>query len=255
MRSTRQFVQFVWMYLRPVDRTELARRIYDAAHLTGTFTLALRSREQRVLRQVPIRVRPTAALPTSPTRARTLVPAGIDALAGLELGGVPLATMISQVTGLPAVFVRKEAKTYGTCQLAEGAEIEGRRLCIVEDVVTSGGAILDAAVGAARRRRRARPGHLRHRSRVGRTREAGSRRSRALGALHDERAQRGCSGSVDLAPRENGARLARTPSSLGAECDPAGSRRTFAIKPSVTHRACAGVVPACTSCDSSRLGL
>ena len=53
--------------------------------------------------------------------------------------------MISQVTGLPAVFVRKEAKTYGTCQLAEGAEIDGRRLCIVEDVVTSGGAILDAA--------------------------------------------------------------------------------------------------------------
>ena len=53
--------------------------------------------------------------------------------------------MISQVTGLPAVFVRKEAKTYGTCQLAEGSEISGKRLCIVEDVVTSGGAILDAA--------------------------------------------------------------------------------------------------------------
>ena len=74
-----------------------------------------------------------------------LVPAGIDALAGLELGGVPLATMLSQVTGLPARFVRKEAKTYGTCQLAEGGELEGARLCIVEDVVTSGGAVLDAA--------------------------------------------------------------------------------------------------------------
>ena len=76
----------------------------------------------------------------------TARPAGIDALAGLELGGVPLATMLSQVTGLPAVFVRKQAKTYGTCQLAEGGEIDGRRLCIIEDVVTSGGAILDAAV-------------------------------------------------------------------------------------------------------------
>ena len=75
-----------------------------------------------------------------------LVPAGIDALAGLELGGVPLATMMSQVSGLPARFVRKEAKTYGTCRLAEGGELDGRRLCIVEDVVTSGGAILDAAV-------------------------------------------------------------------------------------------------------------
>jgi len=53
--------------------------------------------------------------------------------------------MISQTTRLPAVYVRKQAKTYGTCRLAEGAEIDGRRLCIVEDVVTSGGAILDAA--------------------------------------------------------------------------------------------------------------
>jgi orotate phosphoribosyltransferase len=75
-----------------------------------------------------------------------LVPEGIDALAGLELGGIPIATMISQATGLPARFVRKEAKTYGTCRLAEGGELEGQRLCIIEDVVTSGGAILDAAV-------------------------------------------------------------------------------------------------------------
>ena len=42
--------------------------------------------------------------------------------------------------------MRKQAKTYGTCRLAEGGELEGQRLCIVEDVVTSGGAILDAAV-------------------------------------------------------------------------------------------------------------
>src|SRR4029077_8936817 len=72
-------------------------------------------------------------------------PAGVDALAGLELGGVPLATMMSQLNGLPTRFVRKEAKTYGTCRLAEGGALEGQRLCIIEDVVTSGGAILDAA--------------------------------------------------------------------------------------------------------------
>jgi orotate phosphoribosyltransferase len=54
--------------------------------------------------------------------------------------------MLSQVTGLPARFVRKQAKTYGTCEIVEGGAIEGLRLCIVEDVVTSGGAVLDAAV-------------------------------------------------------------------------------------------------------------
>jgi orotate phosphoribosyltransferase len=71
-----------------------------------------------------------------------LVPDGTEALAGLELGGVPLATMLSQVTSLPALFVRKEAKTYGTCRLAEGGELEGRRLTVVEDVVTSGGQVV-----------------------------------------------------------------------------------------------------------------
>jgi sugar phosphate isomerase/epimerase len=73
------------------------------------------------------------------------VPPDVDALAGLEMGGIPLATMLSQETGLPTLFVRKEAKKYGTCKLAEGGEIKGRRLTIVEDVVTSGGQILLSA--------------------------------------------------------------------------------------------------------------
>ncbi|HEY3833013.1 MAG TPA: phosphoribosyltransferase family protein, partial [Acidimicrobiia bacterium] len=69
---------------------------------------------------------------------------GVDALAGLELGGVPIATVLSQRTGLPARFVRKQAKEYGTCRLAEGGDVDGERLLVVEDVVTSGGAVVDA---------------------------------------------------------------------------------------------------------------
>ena len=75
--------------------------------------------------------------------AETLPP-GVEVLAGLELGGVPLAVQLSQVTGLPTVFVRKAAKTYGTCQLAEGGAIEGRRVLLVEDVVTSGGQVVES---------------------------------------------------------------------------------------------------------------
>ena len=132
------------MYRRPVDRTDLACRIYAAAHLTGTFTLRSGVVSHEYFDKYRFESDPQL-LADIAEASRALVPAGMDALAGLELGGVPLATMISQVTRLPAVFVRKEAKTYGTCRLAEGAEIDGRRLCIVEDVVTSGGAILDAA--------------------------------------------------------------------------------------------------------------
>ena len=52
---------------------------------------------------------------------------------------------LSSLTGIPAVFVRKEAKSHGTCRLAEGADVEGRQVTLVEDVLTTGGAVRDAA--------------------------------------------------------------------------------------------------------------
>lgn len=73
-----------------------------------------------------------------------LIPAGVDAVAGLELGGVPLAVMVSQVSGLPTLFVRKQAKEYGTCRLAEGGAVAGRRLAVIEDVITSGGQAIES---------------------------------------------------------------------------------------------------------------
>jgi orotate phosphoribosyltransferase len=128
----------------------LARRIHERAHLTGEFRLRsgavsdeyfdkyLFESDPRLLREV------AAGLVG-------LLPDGIDALAGLELGGVPLATAASLASGLPARFVRKAAKDYGTCRLAEGGEVAGQRLAVVEDVVTSGGQIL-ASCDALRER-------------------------------------------------------------------------------------------------------
>ncbi|UNB52907.1 orotate phosphoribosyltransferase [Mycolicibacterium sp. YH-1] len=79
-----------------------------------------------------------------------LIPSGTDLLGGLELGGVPLAAVLSQITGLPTVFVRKEAKTYGTCRLAEGADVAGRTVTLIEDVITTGGAVRNAALALRR---------------------------------------------------------------------------------------------------------
>ena len=73
-----------------------------------------------------------------------LIPADTELLAGLELGGVPVATALSLATGIPAVFVRKQAKAYGTAKLAEGPTVDARRLLVVEDVVTSGGQIVES---------------------------------------------------------------------------------------------------------------
>ncbi len=73
------------------------------------------------------------------------MPAETDGLAGIELGGVPIATLLSAATGLPAFFVRKQAKKYGTERICEGGDIRGMRLLIVEDVVTTGSQILLSA--------------------------------------------------------------------------------------------------------------
>lgn len=133
-----------------MNRSELAHAIRDAALLSGSFTLRSGvvsdsyfdkyrfESDPRILRAVAESLAPH-------------VPADTEYLAGLEMGGIPVVTMLSAVTGLPAVFVRKEAKAYGTCQLAEGADIAGKHLTIVEDVVTSGGAVI-AAVHALRER-------------------------------------------------------------------------------------------------------
>ena len=71
-----------------------------------------------------------------------LIPSDTELLAGLELGGVPVCTALSLASGLPAVFVREKAKDYGTAKLAEGPAIDGRRLLVVEDVVTTGGQVV-----------------------------------------------------------------------------------------------------------------
>ena len=120
---------------------DLARRIDGIAHLTGRFTLRSGAVSDTYFDKYRFESDPTLLGAIADAMAR-LVPPGTEVLAGLELGGVPLAVRLSEATGLPAAFVRKEAKTYGTCQLAEGAGVDGRRLTVVEDVITSGGQVV-----------------------------------------------------------------------------------------------------------------
>jgi orotate phosphoribosyltransferase len=124
-----------------LERAQLAKSVYATSHITGEFVLRSGATSNEYFDKYRFEADP-ALLREIAAALAPLVPSDTDALAGLELGGVPLATMLSQVTGIPAFFVRKEAKTYGTCQLAEGGTIEGKRLTVVEDVVTSGGQVV-----------------------------------------------------------------------------------------------------------------
>src|SRR5262245_15897124 len=115
-----------------MDRSALAARIYATAHITGTFTLRSGVVSDEYFDKYLFEADP-ALLHDIATALVPLVPREVDALAGLELGGIPIVTMLSQLTGLPARYVRKQAKEYGTCRLAEGGDVEGERLLLVED--------------------------------------------------------------------------------------------------------------------------
>jgi orotate phosphoribosyltransferase len=127
-----------------VTEPSLARDIDSLCRLTGDFLLRSGQRATEYFDKYLFEADPVL-LARVVEELATLLPEGTEALGGLELGGVPIATVLSQRTGLPTVFVRKKAKEYGTCKLAEGADVAGRRVTLVEDVITTGGAVRDAA--------------------------------------------------------------------------------------------------------------
>ena len=122
---------------------ELAKQVADVATLTGEFTLRSGQVSNRYFDKYRFEGNPALLRPLA-THMAKLIPAETEIIAGLELGGVPLATAISLETGLPAAFVRKEAKTYGTCRAIEGQDVAGKKVTFIEDVITSGGAVSDA---------------------------------------------------------------------------------------------------------------
>lgn len=123
------------------DLTSLAAAIHRASYLEGSFVLRSGATSDRYFDKYLFESDPELLAEIVDAMTR-LVPPDVAAVAGLETGGIPLAVLLSQRTGLPARFVRKAAKDYGTRRLAEGGPIEGLELLVVEDVVTSGGQIV-----------------------------------------------------------------------------------------------------------------
>jgi orotate phosphoribosyltransferase len=121
----------------------LAADIDACCRLTGEFTLRSGQVATEYFDKYLFEAQP-ALLARVVEQMLPLVPEGTELLGGLELGGIPIVTVLSARTGTPALFVRKKAKEYGTCKLAEGPDVAGRRITLVEDVITTGGAVRDA---------------------------------------------------------------------------------------------------------------
>jgi len=131
--------------------TRLAEAIRDAAYLEGDFVLRSGRRSSYYLDKYRFGTRPDLLRLLGEAIAAAVAACEPEAvrLAAPELGAVPLAAAASLAGGLPFVIVRKEAKAYGTQNRLEGPFEAGELVCLVEDVVTSGGAAV-AAVEALR---------------------------------------------------------------------------------------------------------
>jgi orotate phosphoribosyltransferase len=129
-----------------MNDAELREALVSAAYLEGDFVLRSGKHSRYYLDKFRFETRPdllealgkriaAAAHEHEPEAARLAAPV---------LGAVPLAAAASLAGGMPFVIVRDEAKSYGTANRLEGAYEEGELVCLIEDIVTSGGALVEA---------------------------------------------------------------------------------------------------------------
>lgn len=129
-----------------MEREALAAALREHAYLEGDFLLRSGKRSKYYLDKYRFETRPELlrALGAGIADAVRECEPEADRLAGPELGAVALAAAASLASDLPFLIVRKDTKGYGTDKRIEGAYEQGDCICLVEDVVTSGGAAATA---------------------------------------------------------------------------------------------------------------
>jgi orotate phosphoribosyltransferase len=129
-----------------VTHGELARRLAERALLHGDFVLRSGKRSSVYLDKYRFETDPALLGPIGEELGELVaaVAPRPARLAGPELGAVPLAAAASLASGIPFLIVRKDAKEYGTAERIEGVFEAGERVLVIEDVVTTGGALISA---------------------------------------------------------------------------------------------------------------
>src|SRR5215217_2188778 len=126
-----------------MDRAQLIRRISDVSLLRGEFTLRSGRKSNYYLDKYRFETQPDVLAALGRMLADR-VTARTDRIAGAELGAVPLAAAAGMAANKPFVFIRNQKKDYGTAKQIEGVLEPGDHVMIVEDVLTTGGQVLEA---------------------------------------------------------------------------------------------------------------
>ncbi len=123
---------------------QLAKRIAEVALLRGEFTLRSGRKSNYYLDKYRFETQPDVLRELGKLFAERVGP-HVHRIAGAELGAVALAAAASMACGKPFVIVRNQKKDYGTSKLLEGVLESGETVVLVEDVLTTGGKVLEAA--------------------------------------------------------------------------------------------------------------
>jgi orotate phosphoribosyltransferase len=127
-----------------MTRQQLANRIAEVSLLRGDFLLRSGRRSNYYLDKYRFETQPDVLIELGKLFADK-VTSKVDRIAGAELGAVSLAAAAAMASGKPFVIVRNQKKDYGTSKLVEGILNAGENVLIVEDVLTTGGQVLEAA--------------------------------------------------------------------------------------------------------------
>jgi len=127
-----------------MTREQLAKRIADVALLRGEFTLRSGRKSNFYLDKYRFETQGDILIELGKMFAEHIT-ADVDRIAGPELGAVPLAAAASMTTGKPAIYVRNQKKEYGSNKQIEGVFNAGETIVIVEDIMTTGGQVVEAA--------------------------------------------------------------------------------------------------------------
>ena len=127
-----------------MTRDELAKRIADVALLRGEFTLRSGRRSNYYLDKYRFETQPDVLIELGKMLAEH-VTSDVDRIVGPELGAVPLAAAAAMASGKPALFVRNQKKEYGSNKQIEGVFNPGETILLVEDIMTTGGQVVEAA--------------------------------------------------------------------------------------------------------------
>jgi len=127
-----------------MTKEQLAHRIAEVSLLRGEFILRSGRKSNYYLDKYRFETQPDVLIELGKLFAARIGPA-VNRIAGAELGAVPLAAAAAMASGKPFVIVRNQKKDYGTSKLVEGILNADETVVIVEDVLTTGGQVIEAA--------------------------------------------------------------------------------------------------------------